>query len=152
MEKDLFQNLKELKNIKPDPDYSRQSFHIITLSQRNSAAPRLSFQNIFARIGVVLAIFAVAILLAVKNDVPLKVAGLDPQGLEAEAKDLELQLKLADITYATSQQSAEIALNEAAKNGPGHLNTLIIKKEAAGLNAEEYSNPEIDKALNALAE
>ena len=43
-----------------------------------------------------------------------------------------------------------MALNETAKNGPGHLNQTIIEKEMQELDMTNENNKNIDDLLNKL--
>lgn len=133
----------------PDAEYSRTS--LVAILQNYPQKPLGVFGTIFFRIGLTGAVLAVIVFGTIKSEAPLKLAGLDSSGLRAEAEELDLQLRLTEVSAAGSQPAAA-ALNEVAQNGPGHLNTLVIKKEAPKLNLEEYSNPEVDKALKALNE
>jgi hypothetical protein len=145
----ILKKLKELKRILPDTEYSRTS--LVAIIHDYPQRPLGVFGTLFFRIGLTGAVLAVIVFGTIKSEAPLKLAGLDSSGLQAEAQELDLQLRLTEVSAAESQPTAT-ALSEAAQNGPGHLNTLIIKKEAPKLNLEEYVNPEVDAALKALNE
>ena len=149
MDERLIQKIKLLRQISPDPDYSRRS--LLAITGTGAESPIISHLPLFARLGSVLALSALLVFIAAKNDVPLKIAGLDPQGLRAEAEELEQQLRVAEVSLRPAK-SVEAALKEASQNGPGHLNTLVLKREAASLTPETYGNPRIDEALRALVE
>lgn len=151
MSQSIFQKLKKLKSIVPDKEYSRVSLAAILLN--TPPKPLGIFETLLFRISLVVTVFAVIIFGAVRSDTPMKLAGLDQQGLKAEAEELELQLRLTEISINQDQDgSAVAALKEAAQNSPGHLNTSIIKNESPMLDATEYSNPGVDEALKALTE
>jgi len=149
MDEKLIQKIKLLGQISPDPDYSRRS--LLAITGTGAESPAVSHLPLFVRLGSVLALSALLVFIAAENDVPLKIAGLDPQGLQAEAEELEQQLRVAEINLRPTK-SVETALRETSQNGPGHLNTLVLKKEAADLAPKTYGNPQIDEALRALAE
>jgi len=102
------------------------------------------------RIGLVTAVFAVIIFGTIRSGAPLKLAGLDTTSLQAETNELDLQLRLTEVPSAMASQSTVSALKEAAQNGPGHLNTSVIKNESPKLDVNGYANTEVDKALDAL--
>lgn len=86
----------------------------------------------------------------------MKIAGLDSETLRAEAEGLELNLKLSEISSdLKNNKDINIALKETSKNEPGHLNTLILEKEADKFDLEEgatdASDDDINKALNELS-
>ena len=149
----ILEKLKELRQLGPDPEYSRTS--LLAILRHESQIPlekMLGAWGAFAfRISATVAVFAVIVFGTIKSEAPLKLAGLDAQGLQAEAQELDLQLQLSQISYSSNQPTIT-ALKEAAQNGPGHLNTLVIKNEAPKLDLQEYSNPEVDSALKALNE
>ena len=92
----VLEKLKELKRIVPNPDYSRQS--LISILRH---APQKSlgiFETLLFRISLVVTVFAVILFGAIRSEAPLKLAGLDPQGLKAEAEELDLQLRLTEIS------------------------------------------------------
>ena len=153
MNEKLIKKIKLLRQISPDPDYSRRSLLAITGAgtENRAESPYALHLPLLMRLGSVLALSVLLVFIAAKNDVPLKIAGLDPQGLLAEAEELDQQLRVAEISLHPAK-SIETALKEAAQNGPDHLNALVLKKEAAGLTPETYGNPQIDEALRALAE
>ncbi|MDP3956760.1 MAG: hypothetical protein Q8P97_02075 [bacterium] len=149
MPQSILEKLKKLGSISPDPDYSRVS--LLAILRLTPQKPPLGVFGTFTfRLGLVMTVFAIIIFGTIKSGTPLELAGLDTQSLQAEANELDLQLRLTEVSPAVIDQSMTSALKEAAQNGPGHLNTLVIKNEAPKLDVSGYANPEVDKALDAL--
>lgn len=147
----LEENLKKLSRVlMPDEQYSRRSFNAIIQSK---LAPKTTppLPNFVYRLGFIMTVMIVSVLIAIKNDVPLKVAGLDAQGLKAEAEELEIQLRLAEISsYQKQQRTVGAALKETSHNDPGQLSTTLLQKEADSLNIDTNINQDIDSALKEL--
>jgi hypothetical protein len=150
MKDPLIAQLKKLKEISPREEYSRLSLRLVLASRAKRRIIPSVFGLPLLRIGGLVALGAIILVIAAqKNEVPLRLAGLDEGSLQAEAKELELTMKLADVTYSPAKDQATTdALKEAANAGAGHLNTSILKKEASGLGTKEYINQNIDSALN----
>ncbi len=151
MKDQLLEELKKLKGITPSEEYRQTSLRLILASRKPATVKTSSsFTLPFFRISGLVAVLGIVLLIAAqKNEVPLKLAGLDEGSLRAEAKELELTLKLAEVTYNPAKNNvATTALQEAAQNDTGHLNTAVIKKEAADLSPKQYINEDIDKALD----
>lgn len=149
MSESILKQLKKLRGVSgPDPDYSRLS--LMAILGQTPTKPLGVFGTLAFRLGMVMAVFAVILFGTIKSGTPLKLAGLDAQSLRAEANELDLQLRLTEVSPTAIDQTSLNALKEASQNGPGHLNTLIIKNEAPKLEVSGYANPEIDKALDVL--
>lgn len=133
----------------PDPEFSRTS--LLAILRSGPKKPFTSLEVMLTRFGLLGGVLALIIFSAIKSEAPLQLAGLDSQSLRAEAEELNLQLRLTEISYF-KDQSTITALKEAAQNGPGHLNTIIIKNETPALDLKAYDNPEVDKALQVLSE
>ena len=147
MSRSILEKLKELRSIGPEPEYSRVS--LLAILNETPKKPLGVFGTYAFRIGLVTAVFAVIIFGTIKSETPLILAGLDAQSLQAEADELDLQLRLTEVAIVVDQSTTN-ALKEAAQNGPGHLNTSVIKNEAPKLDIKSYENPEVDAALDAL--
>lgn len=109
----IFEILKELKNIKPDQEYAKQSRYLI-LSQ-TPQTKKITFAEIFDwvsihRLATAASLIGVFILLVV-----LSVSYLpgNKNSLVAEADEInaEIQIKLNDIGYQL-QNPTEININE----------------------------------------
>ena len=83
---------------------------------------------------------------------PLLLSSLDEQKIEKEAGQVDIKITIAEAKYYNdSTKKVAIALEETAKNGPGHLNSAIIEKEVGGLDINADENGEnIDELLRKL--
>lgn len=152
---DLHREFKNLKRISPDKDYGRRSLLVIVSTPQIKRVfwPYAFLMNhpALTPSALVLAAFILFSAIAMKQEVPLKIAGLDPQGLKAEAEELELHIKDAELhTIPTMTQA--IALEEAASSNPGELNSEQLKREQRGIDAELFGNTAIDAALQSLSQ
>lgn len=147
----FLKQLIALRNIQPSEEYSEKSLRLILASVKTEESER-GWGMLLARVGVVGATATLALIVVSNSSIPLKLAGLDSSDLLAEAEVLEVSLKLAEIkeTLSNSQQ-IDLALEESAKSGPGHLNTTILKRETEEFKLENYHNESIDKALEEVA-
>jgi len=144
---DFLKQLKTLKSIKPDREYSEKSLRLIFASSQNNFELN-SWRALITRIGAIGTMVAIALLVVAKSPIPMKVAGLDAYDLRAEAQILETNLNIAEIKESgLSVNQTNAALEESAKSDPGHLNTTILKRESGDLTVTEYHNDSIDKAL-----
>ena len=108
----LFELLKQFKNIEADPEFTEKSRRIVL------ASPRLEPQSTH---GIVLRIFETAgslviaglLIFAVvggysgvaKYFSPVSFAGIDPVALHAEADAIDMQINLADMNYVEGTES-----------------------------------------------
>lgn len=150
MTDNFLKQLKHLKAIQPDSEYSQKSLRLILAVPQDEQMIN-SWRTLLVRVSTVGVMLVIALLAVSKSPIPMKVAGLDAYDLKAEAQILDANLNLAEIkeiSLASNQTNA--ALEETAKSGPGHLNTTILKREAADLNMGQYYDSGIDKALEAI--
>lgn len=144
---DFFEQLKKLQAITPNQEYSEKSLRLILASTQNNPKEK-SWNVLLIKMGTIGAMLAVAFLVLSNSSIPLKVAGLDAYDLRAEAQALEVNIELAEIKeFSLQNKQINLALEESAKNDPGHLNTTILKREADTFGLEEYHNKSIDGAL-----
>jgi len=149
---DFLKQLNKLKGIAPSKEYSEKSLRLIFAS-RQAAVPETSWQALLMRIGAVGAFAAIALVVVSKSSVPMKIAGLDVKSLRAEAEVLAVNLELAEIKQSSEQNKRiNVALKETAKSDPGHLNTLVLEREADAFDFDAYYNQDINAALEAVAD
>ena len=149
----LTTNLKKLRGIAPDQEYSEQSLRVILASKIRTEDPGYSWSPLmFLRLGAVIAVLAIIVVTGLRFNNTSKLSSLDISGLKAEAQELDVQLKLAQAT--SSLESGGIvstALKETAQNGPGQLNTTVLQKESGNFSIPDYdSMVNTDRALKEL--
>jgi hypothetical protein len=119
----LFDILKQFKNIEPDAHFSERSKREILLSPQT--APR-TMRGVFAFLHVIetgaavaLAGFFILVLTGsfspTRSIAPIQYAVIDPQGLQAEAQAVDMQIQLANVAYpqVTSTVVATTTLKSA---------------------------------------
>jgi len=99
---ELFELLKKLNNIKPDPEYVEKSKRVIF------SAPQLMPESntwgrvmIGIRIGAVTSLAAIAIIFVsgLFGGKPSSVSALDPVAIRAEAQAIDIQIELTKFGY-----------------------------------------------------
>lgn len=144
---EFLKQLQTLRHIAPSENYQEKSLRLILASAQDNPQEK-SWNALLIKVGTIGAMVAVALLVVSNSSIPLKVAGLDTYDLRAEAQALEVNIELAEIKESSLQsKQINLALEESAKNDPGHLNTTILKREADTFGIEEYHNESIDGAL-----
>jgi hypothetical protein len=116
--------LKQFKHIEPDAGFSERSKREVLLSPRS--APR-TMRGVFAFLhlletgaAVALAGFFILILTGsfspTRSIAPIQYSVIDPQGLQAEAQAIDMQIQLANIDYpqVTSTAAASTVATPAA--------------------------------------
>lgn len=152
MQDELIKKLKLLKSIEPDKDWSRTSLTAI-LSVKQAGARSIEWSSLIFRLSLITGVFVLVVLGAQKSSIPMRIAGLDAKELKAEAEELQLNMELAQITSSSADsKNINTALTETAESQPGHLNTLVLEKEAEEIKFEEYGNSDIDAALKQLTD
>lgn len=117
---DFYKLLRELKNIKADPDYTARSRVYFVAGTAEPAfaratadkpARQLSVWQILSRsfqtssaivLTGILMLMALGGFSAWQFFSPVKLASLDPAGIRAEAQAIDIQIKLTDLNYAES--------------------------------------------------
>jgi hypothetical protein len=153
--------IKQLKKIEPDQEYKNVSLRSILSSAQNSEN-RFSINFFeFLKLGAALSLTGVLIMVSVSDSFskfnakllsPVLLSSLDEEKIAKEAGQVDIKITIAEAKYYNdSTKKVAIALDETAKNGPGHLNSTIIEKEIKGLNINDGDNGEnIDELLNKL--
>lgn len=153
--------IKQLKKIEPSQEYKAHSLRLILSSPQN-------IQNKFSirlleifKFGAALGLTGLIIMISVSDSPskfnarllsPVLLSSLDEEKITKEAKQVDIKITIAEAKYYNdSTKKVAIALDETAKNGPGHLNSAIIEKEIGGLNINGGENGEnIDELLRKL--
>lgn len=147
--------LKRIREIEPDATYATRSRHLIMGGGINREEPvALSPWQIFLQslqFGSAIALFAVLLILIVggfstwKFLSPLRLTGLEPTSLEAEAQAVDIQIQLTDIVY-----SEPLGLDNKTSTSPYGDE---VKKQAENLGIKT-TPPKItiDEALDLLSQ
>ncbi len=165
-EKELIKKLRTLHNIKPRPGYINQSKMAILSSPRSIQHKwKIVGRGLLAEsfnFGLSMMLTAVALVLILGGATTVlrpmllsNLPGVDTKSLLTEAdavyRDIDIQLTEAEY-YAVTAKETSVALNEASLNGPGHINPLLIQKEAETLDFQNPKNSNIDDLLDKLSQ
>ncbi len=112
----LFETIKQFKNIEPDPGFTEKSKRMV-LASPQKAEPSISMRGIFIFLhtietGAALVLVGFFILLVTgsfsgtKYLAPVQYSVIDPGGLHAEADAIDMQIQLANISYAEVSSTA----------------------------------------------
>jgi len=148
----LFDTLKQFKKIEPDAEFTQHSRTVILLSPRTE---RRTLRGVFTflrvletGVAVTLAGFFIFILVQgfspVRSVGPVKYSVIDPAGLHAEAKAIDMQIQLADINYPQVTSTAGTELVAASP-------AVLSKVFAAALGIQSTSSASTPAATTAGA-
>lgn len=154
------QKLKELKNISPDPGYTRRSRSLIVeapITQKPLSPWRFvvaSFQS-----GSAIVLTAVLLLIIIggfsawKLISPFRLDSLDPASLRAEAEAVDIQIELTNLAYPEADRSAAAQVQTAPTTtaAPPPL-TEATSTEEEEKEEEKVDKVSVDQALDILAE
>jgi hypothetical protein len=104
----LFETLKQFKNIKADSSYTEKSRLVVLASpQHEPMGTRFVFGRIFGTAGSIalagIIVFIVAGGLSISRYfLPVSFQGIDPAALHAEAQAIDMQINLANLNYTES--------------------------------------------------
>ena len=155
MDKDLLKILRELRGIKPDPDYARQSRFLILSSEEKPMAreaaraviarkfnPILNFINAvqsikFAMAAEIISILVIAVLVGA-----YAVHQGNKSNLVVQADELNssIQLKLNEIQYLLKNQAQTSALNIADVASPIDTAADDLNQASALIKNNEIEN------------
>lgn len=150
------QKLKELKNIHPDEGYTRRSRSLLVatqITQKPLSPWRILVTSI--QFGSTIALTTVLLIVIILGGVsvwkiisPLRLSSLDPASLKAEAKAIDIQIELANLTYReiTEKAAEEIAPKTTSPAAP----TLPSAPETENVSSTE-EKISADEALDILA-
>lgn len=149
--------IKTLKSISPDAGFASMSRSVILASAREEYLPKTG-KSFFYELGVSLGVMATAITVAVllggvkTNDTTLVAANINAIQDEAITVGNDIDITLKEInSFNQSDKKTALALNEAAGNGPSHLNDAILSSEIKSLNLmsapEESVTDLLDQAI-----
>lgn len=160
----LFDILKQFKNIEPDPVFKENSKRAILASEsmasatHRSRAQRTIWKVI--EIGAAVALIGFFVLLitgtfSTSKFAPVQYSAIDPQSLRAEAQAIDIQIQLANLNY--SEPSAESTMQVAgvkpkgAKVAPSFTPSSTAESGAIATSSAS-SMVSIDQALKSLTQ
>ena len=168
----LFETLKQFKNISPDPAYAEKSKRAILAT---NPAERWSLGRWLAHtaetgVAVALVVFFIMVItgqLSGSPVSPIQFSVIDPQTLHAEAQAVDIQIQLAKIAYqepatTTSESTAQIAAagvgsapSTAAALSAAIKDSAVSSTPVAGGTASSTTTSTpvtVDQALKALSQ
>jgi hypothetical protein len=126
----LFETLKQFKNITPDSNFSATSKRAILATQ--PATPLWTARRTILRLletGVAVALTGFFVLLVTgafsgSKLEPVQYSAIDPQSLHAEADAIDMQIQLANLNYSEASAESTVSAPGNTKN-PAKIAPLI---------------------------
>jgi hypothetical protein len=150
---DFAEKLKELRRLEPRPEFIAESKRLLFAAPLPKKRLLIFNTYLWENLGLSFSVSLVA-LIVILTLTNLKTGPASVADLDSFEKETKLFAKNIDITleevryYNASAQRTALALNEAAENGPGHLNATVLRKEMEGFNLESAQNKNIEELLN----
>ncbi len=152
----LFETLKQFKNLGPDADYAARSKRaILAMPQRE---PRKYLVRSIFEAGIAVALAGFFVLLITNGFsstsylTPVEHSVIDSQVLTAEAQAVDIQIKLANLTYDQSQSSSSSATTQHPATATTLKAKSILGTAGTTTTSTETSTVSLDDALTRLAE
>jgi hypothetical protein len=151
----LFETLKELKKINPDPAFSENSRRMVLMSApTEQISPRRVLARSFAVAGsLVMAgalVFIIVGGLSATNLAP-QFSSIDPTALRAEAQAIDMQINLLNVNYAEVTASTEpVALMSPGTGQPLTMNVASSSAKSAA-SSTATSTISVDEVLQELS-
>ena len=128
----LFETLKQFKNIEADPGFVERSRRTVSaFPQNEERGTRHVFGRVFEGAGSL--ILAGILVFAViggfsgsKYLTPVSFSSIDPVGLRAEADAIDMQINLTNLNYVQSAGNPESTALAAVQGSPSILHSLAI--------------------------
>ena len=133
----LFDILKQFKNIEPDPAYKESAKRAILAQTPHEpwSARRTVLTFFETSIAVALAGFFVLVITGTfppaSYVAPAQFSVIDPATLRAEAQAVDMEIQLAQITYTEATTSAESTLQAATDSVPTSSAAVLKALQAA---------------------
>lgn len=153
--------IKQLKKIQPSEEYKTHSLRMILSAPQNRKNSVLVGIFELFKLGAALGLTGALIMISLSGILPalnarilspLLLSSLDKEKIKNEASQIDIRITVSEARYYNeSLKKVAVALNETAKNGPGHLNSAILEKEMQNLNINGKDNGKnINELLNKL--
>lgn len=163
---DIFEAIKQLKNIQPDESSKQESKRVILseipfeyVNLKKIFSPRIFFLRVFETgVGVAIAGLFIVIISGkfMGGSVsPMKFSAIDPQALRAEAQAIDMQIQLANLNYSEpmlvvqSTQKLATAVSKKVVNS----NNSSVSSDVSSTTTDVSSTTttmSIDEVLKAL--
>ena len=129
---DLFELLKQFKNIQPDPAFKETSKRAILAFEPREGFTGSRVRHTFFRIietGVAVALTGFFVLLITGafsgTGLAPRYSAINPQSLRAEAQAIDIQIQLANLSYAATPSAESTAPTAGIKNSTGTVGNAI---------------------------
>jgi hypothetical protein len=145
------EKLKSLKSIMPDADFASISRSVILSSVKTVKTKRSFIYDFGMSIGVMATAVTIAVLLGNVRTPSAILAVSNFNTVENEAATIgnDIDVVLQEIgSFDRSAKKTALALNEAAGNGPAHLNESILSAEIEKLDINPSAEQDVETLLN----
>lgn len=152
----LFETLKQLKNIQPDQAFSENSRRdILTVAPKEVFSPRLIFARFVGVAGSLALAGALIFIIAgglSATDLAPKFSSIDPSALRAEAQAIDMQINLLNINYAESSLPAAPTPTAGASHLLTVSNSASVSSTPSMASSTPTSTISIDEILQGLSQ
>lgn len=163
----IFELLKQFKNIEPDRAFTETSrrailaYEPVAPAVHGSRAQRTLWKIIETGAAVALTGFFVLLITGAFSGsglVPVQYSAVDPQSLHAEAQAIDIQIQLANVNYAETAAESTMATSGGKPAGTASANPLLTTASGTAAGAPEAASSTasstltIDQALQGLAQ
>lgn len=157
-EKELIEKLKTLQAIEPGPEFAESlKLTILQTPKRRMGGFGMPVNILYQSLnfGLAMTLTAVFILIVIsgitgslRNQILTRALGVEILN-QNTALSQHIDQQLSDAQYLnTVAEKTNLALKEASTKGLGHINPLILEKEAGNLNFKDPVNTNIDVLLD----
>jgi len=152
--------IKQLKKIEPSEEYKTKSLSLILAHAQNPENKfSFNFLEVF-KYSIAMGLTGILIVFSFSDAFvglnarilsPILLSSLNEEKIQNEANQVDIKITVSEAKYYNdSINKVAVALDETAKNGPGHLNSMIIEKEMQGLDINNQNDEDINELLNKL--
>jgi len=148
---DNLEKIKSLKSIMPDADFASISKSVILSSAKREVIKRPFIYEFGISLGVMATAVTIAVLLGNVRAPSAILAVSNFNAVENEATTVgnDIDVALKEIgSFDQSAKKTALALNEAAGNGPAHLNESILSAEIEKLDINSSSAEDVESLLD----
>ncbi|MDD5431089.1 MAG: hypothetical protein PHP03_02605 [Candidatus Pacebacteria bacterium] len=159
MEK-IIEILKQLKLIEPEQEFKTRSLNVILGAPQiqGSFIMKKFFESVKFGATLSLACFFILVVIGgisvLREISPANLASLNTETINKEYNASDIRITLSEINYySDSLDKVAMALTEAIKNKPEHLDSVVIEQEIEGIGASiEEETKNLDDILNDLSQ
>ncbi len=152
---DLFETLKQLKKIEPDPTFRENSRRAVLASaQLESTTPHRVLARILGAAGSLVLAGALIFIITgglSKTRLAPQFSSIDPVALRAEAQAIDLQINLLNVNYTENPESTTPTQGGTQKQESNISPSLIASTTQSATSSVPTSTVSIDEALQALS-